>query len=86
MFPKPFVTRQHSEMHVTLKTQKKLTDVGFKVAPGALADFGLPDVRLWYSAVKRGAHTLPPVKAILHDLGEIRNMRKQNPSKFTASP
>lgn len=47
-----------------------------------LSDFGLPDVRLWYGTVKRGAHTLPPVKAILHELGEIRSMRKQNPGKW----
>ncbi|CAM9889073.1 unnamed protein product, partial [Sphacelaria rigidula] len=61
--------------------EKKLSDVGFKMVPTPLSDFGLPDVRLWYSSIKRGAHTLPPVKAILHELGEIRNMRKQNPGE-----
>lgn len=59
--------------------QKKLSDVGFKLVPGLLVDCGLPDVRLWYNTVKRGAHTLPTVKAILHEIGEVRAMRKQNP-------
>ncbi|CAM9947978.1 unnamed protein product, partial [Ectocarpus sp. 13 AM-2016] len=59
--------------------EKKLADVGFKVVPGALVDCGLPDVRLWYNSIKRGAHTLPIVKAILHEIGEVRSMRKQNP-------
>lgn len=49
------------------------------MAPGLLLDCGLPESRLWYATVKRGAHTLASVKAILHDLGEVRNMRKQNP-------
>ncbi|CAM9258818.1 unnamed protein product, partial [Laminaria digitata] len=59
--------------------EKKLSDVGFKLAPGRLLDCGLPESRLWYATVKRGAHTMATVKAILHDLGEVRNMRKQNP-------
>lgn len=58
--------------------------MGFKVVPGLLADCGLPDVRLWYSTVKRGAHTLPTVKAILHEIGEVRNMRKQNPGEWSS--
>ncbi|CAM9663007.1 unnamed protein product [Ectocarpus sp. 4 AP-2014] len=63
--------------------EKKLADVGFKVVPGALVDCGLPDVRLWYNSIKRGAHTLPTVKAILHEIGEVRSMRKQNPGDAT---
>lgn len=55
--------------------------MGFKVVPGLLVECGLPDVRLWYTTVKRGAHTLPTVKAILHEIGEIRDMRKQNPGE-----
>lgn len=65
------------------KKQKKLSDVGFKMASGLLLDCGLPESRLWYATVKRGAHTLATVKAILHDLGEVRNMRKQNPGTFS---
>lgn len=64
-------------------SQKKLSDVGFKIVPCLLSEFGLPEVRLWYSTVKRGAHTLPPVKAILHELSEVRNMRKQNPGEVS---
>ncbi len=69
------------EIHTFFRVQKKLSDVGFKVVPGLLVDCGLPDVRLWYNTVKRGAHTLPTVKAILHEIEEVRNMRKQNPGK-----
>lgn len=43
-------------------------------------------MRLWYSTVKRGAHTLPPVKDILHDLGEVRALREQNPSEPKSNP
>lgn len=55
--------------------------MGFKVVPGALVECGLPDVRLWYNGIKRGAHTLPTVKAILHEITEVRSMRKQNPGE-----
>lgn len=52
------------------------------MVPGKLADCGLPDVRLWYYTVRRGADTLPSVKAILHEIGEVRDMRKQNPGNI----
>ncbi|CAM9555822.1 unnamed protein product [Discosporangium mesarthrocarpum] len=67
--------------------EKKLADQGFKRVPGRLSDLGLPDMLMWYSTVKRGADTLPPVKAILHDLQQVREMRKQNkddPALITA--
>lgn len=51
------------------------------MVPGLLVECGLPDVRLWYSTVKRGAQTLPAVKVILHEIAEVRNMRKQNPGE-----
>lgn len=51
------------------------------MVPGKPVDCGLPDVRLWYNTIKRGAHTLPTVKAILHEIGQVRDMRKQNPGK-----
>eukprot|EP00903_Cladosiphon_okamuranus_P017842 g16420.t1 len=69
----------HIDLSYSQADEKKLSDVGFKVVPGLLVDCGLPDVRLWCKTVKRGANTLPTVKAILHEIGEIRNMRKQNP-------
>ncbi|CAM9417452.1 unnamed protein product, partial [Hapterophycus canaliculatus] len=71
------------DISYNMADEKKLSDVGFKLVPGLLVDCGLPDVRLWYTSIKRGAHTLPAVKVILHEISEVREMRKQNPGDAT---
>ena len=61
--------------------QKKLSDAGFKIVPGLLSDCGLPDIRLWYSTVRHDVRTLPPMRAVLHELEEVRALRANDPSE-----
>ncbi|CAM9387981.1 unnamed protein product [Chrysoparadoxa australica] len=67
------------DVSYTMEDEKRLRALGYKPAGDNLSEYALADARIWIKMVTRGNEVVLPVKHILHEMEETRQMLVNHP-------